>query len=174
MRTTPVAIIAAFEANQNDLGRTAADVKDQSVRDARIEQRGTAGDDKPRLLSGRDDFDVEPGLTAHPGKKLMAIGRPATRFRGDIAAASDPAEGNLVGADLQGLDRALDGLFRQGAGGQQPLAEANDARESIDDANGHARAARHQQPAIVGAEIESGDGCGIARADLPMRLTVAD
>ena len=64
----------------------------------------------------------------------------------------------------QRLDRALDRRLAQAAGGGDALAQPDDAGERVDDAEAVAGRARHQQPAIVGAEIERGIGRAAAIA----------
>ncbi len=70
----------------DDLGRAAADVEDDRVGDARVEQRGAAGDDEARLLGGRDDLEVDADRLAHPVDEAGAIRRLAAGLGRDIAA----------------------------------------------------------------------------------------
>ncbi|TIT07216.1 MAG: hypothetical protein E5W86_28995, partial [Mesorhizobium sp.] len=59
---------------------------------------------------------------------------------------------------LERVDGAVHRRLAEPAGGGQPLAQPDDAREGIDDAElAVARRHRDQQPAIVGAEIERGE-----------------
>ena len=64
----------------------------------------------------------------------------------------------LAAHTLQRLDGALDGRLRQPAARGHALAEADDAREGVDDLEAAPRGPRDQQPAVVGAEIEGGIG----------------
>ena len=59
-----------------------------------------------------------------------------------------------AGADLQGIERALDRLLRKPPGGGHALAKPDDARERVDHLEPARRGPRDQQTAIVGAEIE--------------------
>ena len=81
------------------------------------------------------------------------VGDPAG-FGGDQPGAGDLAIGELAGADLEGLDRAVHRRFAEPAGLADPLAQPDDAGKRVDDAE--AALARHgdQQAAIVGAEVE--------------------
>ena len=83
--------------------------------------------------------------------------------------ARDPVMPDLGGTDLQRIDGALDGLLRQAAAGRDALAQADDARERVDDLEAARRRPRNQQAAIVGAQIErrvSAVGiAGLFRAD---------
>ncbi len=98
-------------------------------------------------------------------RNSVAIGGAAAGLGGDVAAARDAPKGDLAGADLERVERARDRLLGQRAGRGQPFAEPDDAREGVDDAKAAAGRPRHQQPAIVGAEIERGDGGAKARGE---------
>ncbi len=79
----------------------------------------------------------------------------AAGFGGDQPHAADFAVLQLAGADAQRIDGAVHRVVGQTAAGRQPLAEADDAREGIDDAElARTRRLGDQQAAIVGAEIE--------------------
>ena len=64
------------------------------------------------------------------------------------------ARAELGGTDFQRIERARHGRLRQAPGLADAFAEANDAREGIDDAEAAARRAGEQQAAVVGAEVE--------------------
>ncbi len=138
------------------LGRAAADVEDQRIGNARMQERRTAGDHQPRFLGSRDDLELDADLVAHPIEEGSAIIGAAAGLGRDIAAGGDPALTDLAGAHPERLDRAGHRRFGQLAAGGQPLAEPHDAGERVDDAKAAARRAGDQQPAIVGAEIERG------------------
>ena len=74
-----------------------------------------------------------------------------------------PADGNYWCRDRAlrsspRRDRALDGRFAQTAGRGDALAEPDDAGERIHHTKAVAGRTRHQQAAIIGAEIERGIG----------------
>ena len=69
-----------------------------------------------------------------------------------------PRLSHLGAADPQRVDRAQDRRLAQQAGAGDAFAEPDDARERVDHAEAVAGGARHQQPAVVGAEIERGIG----------------
>ena len=125
------------------------------------QQPCAAGDHQPCLLAGRDDLDLDAGRLAHPYQELGAIGGAAAGLGSDVAAGADAALPQLVGADLEGIDGARHCRLRQPAARRQPFAEPDDAREGLDDLEAGLRFLRHQQPAIIGAEIERGIGRGI-------------
>ena len=101
----------APQPQPDDFGRTPADIEHDRVGNARIEQRSAAGDNEPRLLGARDDFDLDPDLRSHPGEKRLAIGRLAARLGGDIAAGSNSAGCNLIGANLERVESACHRIF---------------------------------------------------------------
>ena len=124
-----------------------------------IEQRRAAGDDQPRLFLGADDLERDAGLAFDPGHELGAIGGAAAGFGGDGARAGDVMRGDLLGADFERFDGARHRRFGKPAARGEAFAQADDARERIDDAERRGRrplgaAPRHQQAAIIGAEIE--------------------
>ena len=122
------------------------------------QQRRATSDHQPRLLAGGNDLDRDAGPVAHPHQELGAIGSAAAGFGGDVAAGADAAMPQLVGADLEGIDGARHRRLRQPTGRRQPFAQPDDAREGLDDLEAGLRSSRHQQPAIIGAEIERGIG----------------
>ena len=103
---TSAPIGSAREPQPDDLGRAPADVEDDGVRDARMEQRGAAGDDETRLFPTRDDLDLEPDLLVHPGEKRLAIRRAAAGFGRHIASGGDLAGNDLLGANSQRVEGA--------------------------------------------------------------------
>ena len=120
-----------------------------------------------------DDLDLDAGLAPDPGDELGAIVGAAAGFGGDAAGMGHALAAHLAGADLEGLDGAVHGGAGERAAGTQPLAQADDSRERIDDAEPLASRPRHQQPAVVGAEVERGQHSPVA-ADRTPRPVTAD
>ena len=112
-----------------------------------------------------------PTSVAHALEEVEAVARRAAGFGRDQPRARDAAVAHLGAADPQRLDRAHDRGLAQPAGTGDALAQPDDARERVDHAEAVARGARHQQPAIVGAEIER--GIGRAGQVLPTRAAPA-
>ena len=81
------------------------------------------------------------------------VSQPAG-LRGNQARPRNLMVPHLGGTDLERTDRALDRLLGQPATGRNALAKADDARECVDDLETTRRRPRHQQPAVVGAQIE--------------------
>ena len=150
-------------AEQHQFGRAAADVEQDHALGVRIDQRRAAGGGEPRLGLAVDDFERDPDLLADAGQELGPVGGGAAGFGRDQPRAGDAAVRHLVAADGERLDRARDRRLADAAGCRYPLAQPDDAGERVDDAEAVAGRARHQEPAIVGAEIERGIGRPPAR-----------
>ena len=152
--------------DQHELGRAAADVEDQRRPAAGLEQFVAAEHRQPGFFLRRDDVERDPGFAAHPLDELAAVDRAATGLGGDRAGDADVAADQLVGADRQGADRAVHRLLAELAGLAQTLAEADDARESVDDGETLVDRAGDEEPAIVGAKVER--AIGVARRTAPL------
>ena len=120
-------VAGAMPAQPHDLGRAAADIEDERVRNARMQQRRAAGDDEPGLLGGGDDLELDADLVAHAVEKLGAILGAAAGFGCDITAGHDLALAELAGADPQGLDRPRHRRLGEPAGGREALTQTHDA-----------------------------------------------
>ncbi|CDX24681.1 hypothetical protein MPL3356_410016 [Mesorhizobium plurifarium] len=145
------------QVDQRDLGRSAADVEQHHALGVALDQRAAAGNGQARLGLAVDDLELQPGLALDPVQELDTVGGRAAGLRRDQPGFPDLAVAQLLAADLQRLDRAVHGRLAEPAARRQPLAQPDDARESVDDPK-LAVTARHrdQQPAIVGAEVERG------------------
>ena len=119
-----------------------------------VDERRRAGHRQPRLHLGCQYLDVEAELVAHAREELAAVLGDAAGFRGDEARAAHLGAAELGGADLERIQRARHGGFRQPPRLADALAEADNAREGVDDAEAAARRAGEQQAAVVGAEVE--------------------
>src|SRR5690606_4756953 len=93
-----------------------------------------AGDRQPRFRAAVDDLQPEPRLALDPFEELGAVGGAAAGFRRDQPGAAHRAAAQLVAADLERLHGAVHGLLAQPAEGRKPLAQPDDARERVDDA----------------------------------------
>ena len=138
----------------HDLGGAAADVEQDHTVGLRIKERRAAGGGELGLGLAVDDLELEPDLGGDAGAKLGAVGGRAAGLGGDQPRAGDPAVRHLVAADAERVDRAGDRRVADAAGRRHPFAEPDDAGEGIDHAEAVAGRPRHQQPAIVGAEVE--------------------
>ena len=129
-----------------------------------IDEGRAARHGEPGLRLARHHLDVEVRLPAHAAQELRRIVRQPAGFRGDEPGPLDAVAPYLGCADLQRVQGALDRLLRQAAGGGNAFAQANDAREGVNDAEALRRRACHQKAAVVSAEIERCVGaCGAAR-----------
>ena len=134
------------------MSNTSAKSQAKSISEAQPETASLASVSRSTIWMSR------PGLGARALQELEpVVGKPAG-LGGDQARSHHAVALDLGGAHLQRLDGALDGRFRQLAACRHALAQADDARERVDDLEAAPRRAGHQQPAIVGAEIERGVG----------------
>ena len=100
----------------------------------------------------------------HLCQELGTVGGDAAGFGGDKAGAAHFCAVELGGADFQRLVRACHGGRRQLPRLPHALAQPDDPRERVDNAEAPARRTRQQQAAVVGAEVEGAvDGVAIAR-----------
>src|SRR5262249_59018936 len=137
---------------------TAADVDQDYAVGVRINQRRAAGGCQHGFGFTVDDFELEANLVGDAGAEFGAVRRGTTRLGRDQPRTRHAAIAHLVAADRECCDRTVDRRIAAAAGRRHALAEADDARERIDDAEAVADRARAPEPAIVGAEIERGIG----------------
>ena len=155
--------------DQHQFGRAAADVEDQRRAAAGLEQFVAAEHGEPRFLLGRDDFEHHAGLAADAVGEVAAVARAAARLGRDRARQGDVAAAQFVGADGERGDRAVHRRVAQHPARAEPLAEPDDARESVDDGEPALARAGDQQAAIVGAKVERAIGAAHAIAALERR-----
>ena len=134
--------------------RTAADIEEDDAGSGRIDQRGAAGDREPRFGLARHNLEGEAGLVPDAGDEFLAVLGSAAGLGGDHAGAADVSFGKLAAAHLQRLDGARHRRLAQAAVGADPLAEAHDPRECVDDAEAMIARRGDEEAAVVGAEIE--------------------
>ncbi len=115
-----------------------------------------AGGGEPRFGLAVDHLELEADVLRDAGAEILAVLGRAAGFGRDQAGAGDALVLHLVAADRERGDRALDRRLADAARGGDALAEPDDAGESIDHAEAVAGRTRHQQAAIIGAEIERG------------------
>ena len=134
--------------------RPAADIKQDDTGSGRIEQLGAAGCGQSRFGRRVHDLKFEAGLLGDAGAKLVAVLGGAAGLGGDQSCAMHAAGAHFIAADQKRLDGAFDRGLADPARRRDPLPQADDAGEGVDDAKAVGRRARDQKPAIVGAEIE--------------------
>lgn len=140
-----------------EFGAAAADIEHQSMRDAMVEQRRTAVDRQVRLFVVGDDFELDPGLAGDPLEEGVAVRGPPAGLGRHRAHAGDPAPVHLCGADFERLQGARHGGLGKAAAGAQALAQADDARECVDDPEPAIDSrSRDQQAAVVGTQVDGG------------------
>ena len=157
IRGAPLALL-----DQHQLGRSAADVEDQRRPVAGLEQLVAAEHREPRFLLRRDDVERDPGLVAHPLDELAAVARRGGRPRSRPSATARRCAAAACRRRSPSAPTARSiASSRQPAGLRQPLAQPDDARESVDDGEAAVARAGDQQPAIVGAEVDRAIGVAV-------------
>ena len=155
LRYPPAAADAAIgEIEPDEFARAAANVEKDGAGSIRVDQRRTARRRQTRFRLLRNDLKVEVSLAFDAPKKNVAILGEAAGFGRDQPRANHGAMVELALADLQRFDRAIHRRVRQEAGLTDPLAQPNDPRKGIDDAEAALARRRDQETAIVGTEIE--------------------
>ena len=146
--------VEAGEVEPDQFRAAAADIEHERPVAIAVDQRRAARDRELSLGLAAHDLDGKSGVAAHPVDELAAVGGDPARLGGDQARARHVSPPHLVGADLERLYGAVHGDVGQISRTQHALAQANDARKSIDDEKAAARGSRDQQPAIVGAKVK--------------------
>jgi hypothetical protein len=93
-----------------------------------------------------------------PLDEVAAVCCPAACLGRDGSGQRNPAPAQLVGTDGEGRKRAVLRGVADPATGSEAFAEPDDAGKGVDDDEAVLRRARHEQAAIVGAEIERAIG----------------
>ncbi len=144
----------ATQAQPDQLRAAAADIEDERIAVAVIDERRAAFRRQRRLLRRGDDIELDPAFLGDAGEKLLAVARLAADLRRDAAHMGDADATHLVRADAERLDGSVHRPLRQLAGQADALAKADNARETVDDAKALALPFRNQQPAVVGAKVK--------------------
>jgi hypothetical protein len=139
------------------LGRAASDVDQQPVGDLGLEQVFAAGERQPRLLGRPDDLEAEAGAGLHQAEEILAVAGAAAGLRGDMACARNARTLDLGGADIQRLQGAVDRVAAQRPAQRHALAQPDWPGIGVDHVEAHDRRPGHQEPAVVGAEIDGGE-----------------
>ena len=144
--------LAAIEPEQ--LGAAAADVDQEHVLGLGVDQRQAAEQREPGLVLMRQDLEAETGDPLDPRQELDAVLRPPAGLGRDAAERADVVAGDDPGADPERRDRAGDRPFAEPAALRHRLAQPDDPREAVDDLEAVGARPRHQQPTVVGPEVE--------------------
>ena len=113
---------------------------------------------RPRRCLALDALLRELELYADSAEELGAVLGAAAGFGRDQPRPRHAAAAHLVAADRQRLDRAGNRRLAEPTRARHALAEPDNARERIDDAESLRGRPRHQQAAVVGAEVARGIG----------------
>src|SRR5262249_47576267 len=140
------------------LRRAAADIEQNRAISLRIDQRRAASCSEPRFRLAIDDFERKAQFVRDTTEKLHAVLGRATSFCRDQAGAGHALVLHLVAANGQRCYRARNGGVAQAPRRLHAFTQSNAAGKCIYDAKAFSGWTRHQQPAIVGPEIERGIG----------------
>src|SRR5579883_1631185 len=77
-----------------------------------------------------------------------------------MARTRDAMTLDLGGADVQRLQRAVDRVAAQRPAQRHTFAQPDRPRIGVDHVEAHDRSPSHQEPAVVGAEIDGGERVG--------------
>jgi hypothetical protein len=143
------------EVEPDQLRAAAPDIEDKRPIAVAVDQRGAARHGELGLGLLAHDLDGKAGLAAHALDELAAVRGDAAGFSRDQPRPRHRPPAHLLGADFQRVDGAAHGGLRKPAGAQHAFAETDDTGERVDDEEAAARRLGDQEPAIVGAKIES-------------------
>ena len=144
----------------DQFGRSAADVEQDGAAPIWIEQRRAAEHRERGLGLAIDDFQPDAGLGRDAVAKAGRVGGRAAGLGRDQPQPPGFAGLDLIAANAQRGDGALDRGIADTAGRRDSLAQPDDPRERIDHTKAVARRTGDQQPAIIGAEVERGIDAG--------------
>ena len=154
---TAAAVARAADFDPAHFGRTATDIDQQSVWNFRVEQIFARGKRQTCFLCRGDDLEVEAGALSHQRQEIVAIAGTATGLGGDVACARHLMAGDLGRAHVERTQGAFDGITTKRPVQRHSFAQPDRAGERVDDLEAVDRRPRHQEPAIVGAEIDGGE-----------------
>src|SRR6185437_4365026 len=147
-------LAAGIALDPHQLGRAAADIEQDRATARGVEQRRAADHRKRRLGLAVDHFELDTGFGLNAIPEAIGVrGRAAGLGRDQAKAAGLPGL-DLVAADRERSNGALDRRFADAAGGGDALAQPDDPGEGIDHAKAVAGGTGDQEPAIIGAEVE--------------------
>ena len=138
----------------DQFGRTAADIEQDGAAPLRIEQRRATDHRQRRFGFAIDDLEPDAGRGGDPIPKTVGVRRRAAGFGRNQSQPFGSPQFDLVAANAERRDGALDRGLADAAGCGDPFAEPDDAREGIDHAEAVAGRTGDQEAAIIGAEIQ--------------------
>ena len=136
--------------------RSAADVEQDGAPSLWVEQRRAADHGQRRLGLAVDHFQPDAGLAGDLVPETVGIVGRAAGFGRDQPQAARLAVADLVAADAERRNGAVDRGFADGTGRRDALAQPDDPRKRIDHAKAVAGGTGDQEPAIIGAKVERG------------------
>jgi hypothetical protein len=151
------------------LRAAAADVEHQELVGVRVDQRQAAQHGEPGLLVLAQHLELDAGDPPDAADEVVAVLGPPAGLGGHAAHPGDTVAVHDPPADLERGEGAPHGALAQPVRAGEPLAETDDAREAVDDVEAFGRGFRHEEAAIVGAEVERGQPPAAARQRLSRR-----
>ena len=155
--------LARIALDPDQFGRTAADVEQDGAASLGIEQRRTADHGQCGFGLAIDHLELDAGLGRNPVHEAVGVRRRAAGFGCDQPQPLCLFRLDLVAADAQRRDGAIDRGLADAAGRRNPLAQPDDPGERIDHAKSVAGRTGDQKTAVVGAEVERSVDAGARR-----------
>ena len=121
-----------------------------------IEKVLAPGQRQPCFFLRCNDLEAKTGARLHLVEEVLAIAGAAARLRRDMAGARDAMAVDPRGAYFEGTQSAVDGVAAQRPVQHNAFAQPDRPGIGVDYLETRDRRPRHQQPAIVGAEIDGG------------------
>ena len=149
-------LLGGIALDPDQLGRAAADIEQDGAPPLCVEQRRAADHGQRRLGFAIDHLEPDAGLARDAGAKAVGIGGGAAGLGCDQPQAAGLAVADLVAADAERRDGAVDRRLADGTGCGNALAQPNDPRKRIHHAKTVASRTGDQKPAIIGAKVERG------------------
>ena len=164
-------LLGRIALDPDQFGRAAADIEQDRAPPLGVEQRRAADHGKRRFGLAVDHLEPDAGLGSDAVAKAVGIGGGAAGLGRDQPQAVGLAVADLVAADAERRDGAVDRRLADGTGRGNTFAEPDDPRERIDHAKTVASRTGDQKPAIIGAKVERGIDAGSARVPPQPTLT---
>ena len=149
-------LLVRIALDPDQFGRAAADVEQDRAPPLGVEQRRAADHGKRRLGLAVDHLEPDAGLGGDAGPKAVGIGGRAAGLGCDQPQAFGLAVADLVAADAERRDGAVDRRLADGTGRGNAFAQPDDPRKRIHHAKTVAGRTGDQKPAIIGAKVERG------------------
>ena len=119
-------LLGGIALDPDQLGRAAADIEQDRAAPLRVEQRRATDHGKRRFGLAIDHFEPDAGLARNTGAKAVGIGGGAAGLGCDQPQAVGLAVADLLAADAQRREGAVDRRLADGTGCRNAFAEPYD------------------------------------------------